>query len=718
MTRKKFLSILLFITFSTVYAEEGMWLPVMLEGNIINQMNEAGLKLSAEDIYSTHQASLTSAIVGLGNKARPFRHFCTGGVVSEKGLVITNHHCAYGQIQKLSTLQNDYLKDGFWAFSINEEIPIPDLTMSFLIRMEKVTDRVLENINKEMSLKEQDSIIKLNIKNIENQAVEGTHYKAKVNDYFYGNEYYLSVYEIFEDIRLVGAPPFSIGHFGSDTDNWTWPRHSGDFAIFRIYASTDNKPAKYSTENIPFKPSKFLEISAKDIDEYDFTFVIGYPALTEQYLPSEAIKYRKDIAYPIRIKLRTLQIETMKKFTITDEVINIQYRGKINSIANSWKKWIGEREGMERFKLVERKQKLEQQFQQFATKNPDYENILHDYKNIYTLLTQITPDREYWLEGINRIEILQPPVLLSKFAEANYSPTEEDKNKTLTSLSSFYKNHNLQVDKELFKNILYEYDKNINIENHPQFYTKNKKRFKGDINKLADWLYSNTLFTDSVKAIAIVNNFSPKEVKKLSNDPSYLFYKSFFDYYNEKVLPIYNNLQNQLVPINKLYMQGLREMLPQKQFYPDANSTFRITYGHIKGSAPVDGIFYNYQTTLKGIFEKENLGNHDYVVPEKLKQLYLTSDFGKYLNCEGKLPLNFTATNHTTGGNSGSPVLDEKGRLIGLNFDRQWEGVMSDFDYHLEICRNIVINIRYALFIIDRFANAQNIIDELTIVTD
>ncbi len=697
----------------SVKADEGMWLPFKLKENTINQMKQQGFKLEAEDIYSPDKPSFNDAVVGLGREGRPFSHFCTGGLISNKGLFVTNHHCGYGYIQKHSTLQNDYLTEGFWAYSLQEELVNTGLTASILRKMEDVTTSVLAGINDNLSANQRDSVLRANIEEIEKKAVAGNHYWAKVSPFYNGSEYYLSVYEIFNDVRLVGAPPSAIGKFGGDTDNWVWPRHTGDFALFRIYASPDNKPAAYSPENKPYVPDRFFEINGKGVSENDFTFVMGYPGTTQQYLPSAAITFQKDIENPIRIKLREMRIETMKYFMEHDRAVRIQYSSKVAGLANAWKKWIGEIQGLNRFDVVEKKKELEAQFVQFAITNPEYKNILNEYEDIYAQLSKISPYREYYNEGAYQIELIRFVHALRELAKID--PNDINREEYKQVVRNFYKDYYLPIDKTLFSKLLAQFENHVPDEYQPDYYKKLNKQFKGDLNKLGTWLFENSLYADTSRLIKLIDEFNIKGQKIVKNDPAYLLYEGLQNIYENILTPQFRVLESRIPPLNRKYLEGLRQMQVNKSFYPDANSTFRVAFGQVRGYSPADAVEYNWHTTLCGIMEKDNPNIYDYDVPKKLKELYQSKDFGNYTDGDGNVAVCFAATNHTTGGNSGSPILDAEGRLVGINFDRAWDGVMSDLYYNPKICRNIGLDIRYIMFIMDKFAGAKNLMEELTI---
>ncbi|MDY0279437.1 MAG: S46 family peptidase [Salinivirgaceae bacterium] len=716
MKRNFLIAIMLLLVTGVVRADEGMWLPFRIKSDVIAQMHQLGFLLDADDIYSSDKPSFNDAVVGLGTEGRPFSHFCTGGLVSDKGLFITNHHCGYGFIQKHSTMQNDYLTDGFWAYDHSQELTNIGLTASIMRRMEDVTEIILEGVTENLSHDVRDSIIKLNILAVEKEAIEGTHYLAKVNPFYNGTEYYLSVYEIFNDVRLVGAPPSAIGKFGGDTDNWVWPRHTGDFAMFRIYAGPDNKPAAYSPDNKPYSPDKFFEINGNSVAENDFTFIMGYPGTTQEYLPSAAIELQKNIQNPIRIQLREMRIETMKRHMEQSQEVRIKYSSKVAGVANAWKKWIGEIQGLDRFDVIYKKQELEKEFENFAASNPKYNEIISDYNTIYSQINAIAPYQEYYFEGAYQVEIIRFISAFSALAKAEKTVSLEQQENMISRVRSFYKDYYLPIDKIVFEKLMTEFSSNVPIEYQPEQFTKLENRFKNDFKAMSDWLFESSLFTDSTKLITFIDGYTIKKAKTIHKDPLYQLYSGLVDAYNMLLAPKFKSLYQELPPIHKLYMQGLREMQHDKTFFPDANSTFRIAFGKVQGYNPKDAIKYHWRTTIDGIIQKNNPEIYDYDVPKKLLELYANKDFGSYSDATGEVPVCFSATNHTTGGNSGSPVLDANGRLVGLNFDRAWEGVMSDLYYNPEICRNISIDIRYALFIVDKYAGAQNLIDEMSII--
>ena len=702
--------LLLFITTISLFiaplrADEGMWLPYLLQLNE-KDMQANGMKISADDIYSINHGSLKDAVVLFGSG-------CTGEIVSDQGLLLTNHHCGYGRIQAHSSLEHDYLTNGFWAMNKSEELPNPGFTVTLLVSMKDVTDEVLEGVYSNMSESERQKIIEKNIVKIKENAVKGTHYQARITPIYNNNQYLLFINEVFTDIRLVGAPPSNIGKFGGDTDNWMWPRHTGDFSVFRIYTGKDGKPAPYSKDNIPYKPKRHLKISLKDINEGDFTFVFGYPGSTQQFIPSYAVELIKEQTDPIAIDLRTKRLDIIKRYINNDRLTRIQYASKAAGIANGWKKWIGELQGLDRLNTVKNKHNIEAQFLTWIQNDPSrqqkYGNILNHYKDLYAQLQPVAKENSYFMEAFYSIEIVGFMWKLNSLLSLNEQTPEANKEKILktaaNNIKAFFKDYNSQLDKEIFILLANEYFQ------HSQYADK-----KIAVEKLADRIFSQSIFLQQEKLEQLVASGNVKAIQKLNNDVLVKFAMPYFDIYIDSIAPKYQQLNQQITSLNRIWTQAIMEMQPNKQFYPDANLTLRVAYGKVAGFEPQDGIKYKHYTTIEGIMQKENPDIYDYVVEPKLKELYLNKDYGRYANSKGEMPVAFIATNHTTGGNSGSPVLNAYGELIGLNFDRCWEGTMSDIQYDPQVCRNITLDIRYCLFIIDKFAGAHHLIDEMTIV--
>ena len=651
-------------------ADEGMWVPSYIQQKI-EEMRSKGFRLSAEDLYSMNSSSLKDAIVH-------FNGGCTGEMISGEGLLITNHHCGYDQIQYHSSVEHDYLKDGFWAMKRDEELPNPDLYVAFLEYMEDVTKKVLSGYSESMSEEQREKLIADNSRRIVSRIErKGKGIKARVAPLYYGNQYFVYVYKVFTDVRLVGAPPSSIGKFGGDTDNWMWPRHTGDFSLFRVYADRNNEPAPYSPDNVPYRPKRFFKINAAGIAEGDFTLVYGYPGRTSEYVTSQAVDYIANVSNPKKIKLRTIRLDIMESQMDRSDAVRIQYSSKNADVANSWKKWQGEMKGILKMNTVANKRNYEKEFAEWAKGKPEYDGITGRFADLYSQAEELSLVRDYQYEALNAPEFLF-------FAAGDGSDSV-----------LFYKNYYKPIDKATFIALMNEYDKDID-ESYKSPYFKEKVAMAGSIEKLADAIYDN----DSLS---------------LARE----FYTATNAFYNSTVKPRLDSLNREINMLYRKYMRGQMEFARErgtgKVFYPDANSTLRIAYGCIKGYAPADAVYYRPFSTLDGIMEKDNPEIFDYNVPQKLREIYAAKDFGRWEE-NGTVPVCFIATNHTTGGNSGSPVLDAEGNLIGVNFDRVWEGTMSDIVFDPDLCRNIALDIRYALFIIDKVADAGYLLDEMVIL--
>jgi hypothetical protein len=720
---KKFLftSAFLFVTlFISAIPDEGMWIPLLIEKYNIKLMQEKGFKLTADDIYSINKACMKDAVVSFGGG-------CTAELISPEGLLLTNHHCGYGRIQTLSTLENDYLTNGFWAMSHEEELACPGLFVTFLKRMEDVTDKVLEGIDKDMELPVREAKIDANIQEIMVMAVEGTDYTASVRPFFMGNQYFLIVYETFNDIRLVGAPPSAIGKFGGETDNWVWPRHTGDFSLFRIYANNENKPAPFSMENKPYKPLYYFPVSLKGVNEGDFTMVFGYPGSTSEYVPSYHIDMVKNYINPKMIEIRTKKIEIMEAAMNTDPLIRLQYSAKKSGVANAWKKWIGENQGLERMNTIGKKQEYEKRLTEWINEDESrrekYGEILPRYKELYSelkdynLVYSYTSD-VFFNAGAEAVGFARYMMALAGIYETDpYSEkTGIIKNEMISRAKGFFRNYNLETDRKLFEAMMYMYGENLDQKWLAPEYIKIKNACKGDFHKFADKTYDRSIFTDEEKFISFVNNFNKSSLKKLQKYPFYRLAQSAAEFLSANVRSELYEISSEIEKLNKDYMTLQMEVDRDRLFYPDANSTLRVAYGTVKGYLSKDAVWFKHYTTLEGIMEKDNPEIFDYDVPDKLKQLYIDKDFGRYTTGKGDVPVCFIANNHTTGGNSGSPVINADGHLIGINFDRAWEGVASDMAFNPEQSRNISLDIRFVLFIIDKYADADYLLDEMTII--
>ncbi len=697
----------------TARADEGMWIPVLIEKYNIRIMQENGFKLTAEDIYSINKASMKDAVVLFGGG-------CTGEFISDKGLILTNHHCGFGSIQNHSTLEHDYLSNGFWASTNKEELSNPGLSVTIMKYMEDVTERVLAGVTDDLDTEKREALINANITAINAEAVKGTHYTSMVMPFFLGNQYFLIVNEVFRDVRLVGAPPSAIGKFGGDTDNWVWPRHTGDFSLFRVYADSTNKPAAYSADNIPYKPAFHFPISLAGVKEGDFTMVFGYPARTQEYAPSDQIKMLKDIIYPKQIEIRGTKISIMEQEMAKDQLVRIKYADKSFGLANGWKKWQGEIQCLDKIKGVETKEAFEKGFSEWiagdAARTARYGKLFEQYDEIYKTYSTLSLVNNYTSEVFFN-DGAEPAGLANSFRNAiNMADVKNpDIEKELARLKNvtadFFKDYDGAVAKRLFVAVMDLYARNISPEWQSQAYKELYASCKGDFNSVTDKLFARSIFTDEKKVLELLAKFDANKVRK---DPFYILAASASDLLDKKVRPELSALNARLAVLNRTYMAAQMEKGSDKVFYPDANFTLRLSYGKIMGYESRDAVYYKHFTTLTGVIEKDNPEIYDYDVPDKLRELYQKKDFGRYA-VNGDVPVCFIANNHTTGGNSGSPVLNAEGQLIGINFDRAWEGVASDMMFNPLQSRNISLDIRYVLFIIEKFAGADYLIQEMTL---
>ncbi len=692
-------------------ADEGMWIPMLLEKYNIEDMQKLGFKLTAEDIYSINQSSMKDAVMIFGGG-------CTGELISDQGLLITNHHCGYGNIQKHSSLENDYLTDGFWAMSKKEELANPGLEVRFLVRMEDVTEEALKDVDEKMTEQQRSITIEQNIAKIKKATEITDAEEIIIKPFFHGNQYFMFINKVYKDVRLVGAPPSAIGKFGGDTDNWMWPRHTGDFSLFRIYTAPDGSPAEYSENNIPMKAKRHFPISLKGVEPGDFTMVFGYPGSTEQYVPSYKVDMAMNTNNPIRIAMRTRILDVMKAHMESDPLIRIQYSSKAARIANGWKKWIGENRGLKRLDAIQRKQAEEAEFIAGA-KGGKYDGLMEMYEKEYTALQPTERIMTAVVEVLNGMELINLATssnYLIRYSESKDTP-EERIETSLESLKSkakgFYKDYNQEASKAIFKTIVEYYIQEIESEYWPEsIQTIHEK----GIDKSTDKIFDKSLLANEEKLNDFLDGYKSKQYKKLKNDPIFTIYEEFVNMYRSDLSPSYTAHHAVIDSLDRIYMQAQMEFRKEKVFYPDANFTLRVAFGQVDHYYPRDAVKYEHFTTLEGIMEKDNPEIYDYDVPEKLRILYNKKDYGQYADKDGKIHVCFIATNHTTGGNSGSPVLDSEGNLIGINFDRNWEGTMSDLMYDPDMCRNISLDVRYALFIIDKMAGASHLIDEMTLI--
>lgn len=703
------------ILFQTVRAEEGMWLPVLLKSLNEADMQSKGCKLSAEDIYSVNKTSLKDAVVLFGAG-------CTGEIISSEGLLLTNHHCGYSQIQQHSSVDKDYLTEGFWAMNKEQELPNPGLSVTFIISMQDVTpaiESVLINVKDEAS---REKLIQQKILELETKAKEGTHYGAMVKSFYNGNQFYLFITETFNDIRLVGAPPSNIAKFGSDTDNWMWPRHTGDFSLFRIYANKDNKPAPYSKDNVPFKPRYHFTISLSDIKEGDFTMVYGFPGRTYEYLPSYAIKMIRDVSNPVKIKLRAKKLETLDSFMRVNDTIRIKYAAKFASVANAYKKWQGEILGIDRLEVIAKKQNEEQVFLKKAIYQNQTEasTTLIDLELIYNKYTLYTKQRDYFNEAYKGSELMNFAITIKsslvKIKNLENDKSNQDKEIEILkkAVSGFYKNYDARVDQAVFAGLMQIYFDDMELNMPKNLFEELKIKYKSNPQKWSSIIYGKTLLNNKLKLEALLNKL-PSKIEKLENDPAVKLAHLFNTYYINEIQMNYLKLDTVVQAMNRKYMKYQLLLNTEQKFYPDANSTLRVAYGKVSSYSPADAVHYNAYTLLEGAMEKENKNLAEFNIHPKLKSLFEQKDYGDYADKDGNMRIAFIASNHTTGGNSGSPVINANGELIGTNFDRNWEGTVSDIEYDATMVRNIFVDIHYTLFIIDKFAGAKNIIAELSI---
>jgi hypothetical protein len=699
-------------------ADEGMWLPIFIDRLNYVDMQKMGLQLTPEEIYSVNHSSIKDAIVQFGGG-------CTAEVISDQGLLLTNHHCGYSRIQAHSSLEHDYLTNGFWAETLEDELPNPGLSVSFLVRIEDVTSRVLAEVIATMTEDERNEKINAISETIKKEATDGTSYKASVRGFYEGNEYYLFVYEIYTDVRLVGTPPSSIGKFGADTDNWMWPRQTGDFSIFRIYSDKDGKPAEYSTANIPFKPKHSLPVSIAGVQKGDFSMIMGYPGRTERYMTSFGVKMALDIHNQTVVDIRDKKLKIIMDDMQSNNGIRIKYASKYARISNYWKYYIGQTKGLNRLRVYDKKVALESEFTDWVNASPErkekYGKAMTDISEAYKQLTAYELVSVYQSEAIRGgSEILNYAGSFSALEKelSEKEINQEKVDKLFTQLkeraTNYFKDYNAPTDQKLLAAMLEMYYKNVPEGQQPEYLKKVASKYKGDFGLFAEKVFNSSHFASQQSVEVFLSNPSAKAINK---DLAYQTAKEMNNYFSDNIRPKMTEAYNLLDKGNRDFIAGLREMNPDKKFYPDANSTMRLTYGQVLDYYPADAVHYKYYTTLSGVMEKEDPDNWEFVVPEKLKELYKNKDYGKYGEV-GELRVCFLTNHDITGGNSGSPVMNGKGELIGIAFDGNWEAMSGDIAYEPELQRTINVDIRYVLFIIDKFAGATRLIDEMNIVSN
>jgi len=714
----KKIALVLFVTVLSFYqsfADEGMWLPQLLQSLNEKQMKKMGMKINASDIYSISKSSLKDAIVSFGG-------FCTAEVISNEGLLLTNHHCGFDAIQNHSSIQNNYIRDGFWAYNKGQELTNPSLFATFIIRIDDVTSDVLKGVTATSTEIERQRIIDKNIAALKTTIKKENYQDVLIRAFFEGNKYFCFITETYKDVRLVGAPPSSIGNFGKDTDNWMWPRHTGDFSMFRIYAGKDNKPASYSADNVPYKPKRSLNISLDGVKENDFTMIFGFPGRTTQYLHSAAVKQIMDVLDPAKIAIREKALTVIDGFMRKDEGIKIKYAAKYASIQNAYKKWQGEVLGLRSKDAVGKKKQLEALFEKIVLAKPEmtavYLNLLKKLEEAYVEIEPYALARDYYNEITQKIELGNVATQLRSVVNAFEKDGEKGfinaKTGVLVSLENLFGEYDINVDKKVFEVLMKMYVQDQKAANISPYFTTLVQN--NNYEKAASAIYDQSKITSLESIKNLLNGNAPDVVEAIKNDIAFKLVSDMAKTFSDNVAKNLAPLQATINSLQRLYMQAQLDVFSDKNFYPDANSTLRVTYGNVKGYTPKDGAKYDFYTYLDGVMEKYKPGDYEFDVPAKIIELYKKKDFGRY-GVNGKQPVCFIAANHTTGGNSGSPALDAYGNLIGLNFDRVWEGTMSDINYDPSICRNIMVDIRYVLFIVDKFAGATNIIKELKLVS-
>jgi len=719
--RSFLLTALLVLTLSlTSFAGEGMWLPLLLGQLNETEMQAMGMKMTAEDIYSVNQGSLKDAIVHFGG-------FCTGEVISSEGLLLTNHHCGFGQVQSHSTLENNYLEDGFWAMDKSQELTNPGLYVTFIVRIVDVTEAVKAYIPEGKEVKESDlsTILQEVAGSIKGDIEREDYHDIVIRPFFNGNQFFAFVTETYRDIRLVGTPPSSIGKFGADTDNWEWPRHTGDFSLFRIYAGPDGKPAEYSEDNVPLKPRHYLPVSMDGVKESDFTLVFGFPGRTNEYLPSIAMDQMVNTLNPIRIGIRNKSLQVLDLAMREKPEARIQYAAKQARIANGWKKWKGESQGIAATDAIPKRAMMEQEFLDAVKANPNhpaaYTQLLREFDYLYAKIEPFAVSRDYVNEIMYiNIELFRLANSLKKYLNINKNNGPEAMKSRIPELQAllegFYKDYDAEIDRTIATTLMKVYYTSLAKEYQATYATEQLEYTGGNVELLINKVFGNSFLAKGDIALKTLEENPSGFFKQLEGDYLYQYVQEILEFSRVNIFNPYNEINDQVQDAQQRYMAALMEVFPDRRFYPDANNTMRVTYGKVEGYSVSPTETYDFATDLDGVIAKYVPGDYEFDVPAKLRELYEAKDFGEYTNDEGRVPVCFLGSNHTTGGNSGSPAIDAYGNLIGLNFDRTWHGTMSDINYDPDICRNIMVDVKYILFIIDKFAGAGHLVEEMTLV--
>ena len=723
--RALLLALLPLFAFTSARADEGMWLPLLLKALNEGDMKARGMRMSADDIYSVNHSSLKDAVVQFGGG-------CTGEIISGEGLLLTNHHCGFSQIQQHSSVEKDYLTNGYWARTRADELPNPGLTAMFIIRMEDVTQQVLGGMPANVNESGRENYVQQQIERLSKAATAGTHYGAIIRPFFYGQEYYMFVTETFQDVRLVGAPPSGIGKFGGDTDNWMWPRHTGDFSLFRVYAGPDGKPAAPSPTNVPLKPRQFLPISLAPVKEGDFTLVFGFPGRTTEYLTSYGVRELQDVSNPARVALRDARLKRWDVAMKSSDRLRIAYAAKQASLANYWKKWLGEMRGLHRLNAVLRKQEQETRFRQWVSAAParqtEYGAVLTGIEQNYREQQNLTLARDYVTEATLGVELFalannsfQPLAdLLTSTTTAEPAARQAAVEALVTrirgGLPNWYKNYDAATDQLIAADLLRLQARAVPVAVLAPA-VREAAGTNDDYSSFAQRVFLTSNLVSLEKANKLLDRVAAGDGQALLDDPAFKFASAVVSHYKTTILAPYQRLTENTTLLSRTYVRGLRAMQTDRKFYPDANSTLRVAYGNVRGYEPADGTRYEYLTTLDGVLEKADSTSEEFTAPRALISAWKRKDYGQYA-VNGTVPVAFLASNHTTGGNSGSPVINGRGELMGLNFDRVWEGTMSDVMFDPAMGRNIAMSMHYLLFVIDKVGNSPQLVQEMKIVRD